>query len=87
LFVNNVGIGDGKYYHKFSQEMVKDMINVNCVSMAGLLPPVLEGMIKRKTKSAIINLSSYMGESGLPFTSLYSGTKAFNMKLTEGIAY
>jgi len=28
-----------------------------------------------------------MGEGALPFVSLYAATKAFNLKLTEGIAY
>lgn len=48
---------------------------------------VLKIMEKRTEKSAIINLSSYMGESALPFLTLYSATKAFNMKFSEGIAF
>jgi len=87
MLVNNVGIGIAKYYHTHTQLNVNSLITVNCLAMAALLPPVLEGMIKRKTKSAIINLSSYQAEKTLPLLSLYSATKAFNMKLSEGLAY
>jgi short-subunit dehydrogenase len=35
-------------------------------------------MEKRKEKSAIINLSSFMGDMAYPFITLYAATKAFN---------
>jgi short-subunit dehydrogenase len=35
-------------------------------------------MEKRKQKSAIINLSSFMGDMAYPFITLYAATKAFN---------
>jgi short-subunit dehydrogenase len=55
--------------------------------MAALSSQILSLMKKRPHKSALINLSSYMQESTLPFLSLYAATKAFNKNLTEGLAY
>lgn len=52
------------------------MINVNIVSMAGLTSILLPKMIT--TRSAIINLSSFLGENTAPYSTLYSATKAFN---------
>lgn len=52
------------------------MINVNVVSMAGMTSILLPKM--NPTRSAIINLSSFLGENAAPYSTLYSGTKAFN---------
>ena len=82
LFVNNVGTDIIKFYHKYSYQDVQDMVNVNIMSMAALLPPILAHMATRKSKSAVINLSSFLGERALPFVSMYSATKAFNLQLT-----
>ncbi len=87
LFVNNVGTSDVNLFHNFSYEKIVDIININCVSMAALSSQILSLMKKRPHKSALINLSSYMHESTLPFLSLYAATKAFNKNLTEGLAY
>ena len=35
-------------------------------------------MLKRKYRSAIINVSSIAGEHAIPYISTYSATKAFN---------
>ena len=67
-----------KYLSKFSNEQISEIINVNCVSMAALTSEVIKIMEKRKNKSAIINLSSFLGEKAIPFATLYSATKAFN---------
>lgn len=74
-------------FHNSTFEQIIDVININCVSMSIVTAEVLKIMEKRTEKSAIINLSSYMGESALPFLTLYSATKAFNMKFSEGIAF
>jgi short-subunit dehydrogenase len=43
-------------------------------------------MEKRDTRSAVINLSSFLGEKAAPFVSLYAATKAFNREFSNSIA-
>jgi 17beta-estradiol 17-dehydrogenase / very-long-chain 3-oxoacyl-CoA reductase len=38
------------------------------------------------SKSAIINLSSFLGENPTPYSGLYSATKAFNTYFSESIS-
>lgn len=87
LFINNVGTSDVRRYHTYTHQQIVDFINTNCVGMAALSADVLAIMKDRKTKSALINVSSYMEEKALPYLGLYSATKAFNMNLTEGLMY
>lgn len=76
ILVNNVGTGDIKEYSEYPLQQIIDMINVNIVSMAGMTSILLPKM--NPTRSAIINLSSFLGENPAPYSTLYSGTKAFN---------
>lgn len=85
--MNNVGTSDAKFFHDFSHQQIVEIININCVGMAALSSDVLAMMKKRDHKSALINLSSFMEETPLPFLGLYSATKAFNKNLTEGLHY
>ncbi len=54
--------------------------------MAALTTEVLKSMEKRKEKSAIINLSSFMGDMAYPFITMYAATKAFNKELSNAIS-
>ena len=85
ILVNNVGTSDMKNIDEFTPEEISDVINVNCTSMAGLTSILLPEMKKRK-KSAIINLSSFLGSSPSPYVSLYSATKAFNTLFSQSIS-
>ena len=85
ILVNNVGTSDMKNIDEWSPEEISDIINVNCTSMAGLTSVLLPSMKQRK-KSAIINLSSFLGSSPAPYVSLYSATKAFNTLFSESIS-
>lgn len=63
-----------------------DIINVNCISMAAMAAEVGRLMSHRRKRSAIINLSSFLGEKALPYVSLYSATKSFNREFSNGLA-
>jgi 17beta-estradiol 17-dehydrogenase / very-long-chain 3-oxoacyl-CoA reductase len=54
--------------------------------MASMTASLLPLMNSRKKKSAIINLSSFMGEGVIPYSTLYSATKAFNLLFSDGIS-
>lgn len=73
-----------KQIHGFTTAQIVDIININCVSMAAMtaaLVPLLD-----KKASAIINLSSFLGENAVPSLSLYSSSKAFNTLFSESIS-
>ena len=86
ILVNNVGTSDIKMFEQFSQEFIADILNINCVSMAALTAEVARLMAHRDRRSAIINLSSFVGEQAAPFMTLYAATKAFNREFSNSIA-
>ncbi len=54
------------------------MIVVNCYPIVYLTKKLLKKMILRQKKSAIINLSSVMGQYPTGYAAVYSATKAFD---------
>lgn len=75
------------YHLNASHQRIVDLININCTSMAVLTARLIHGMSCRGKKSAVINLSSLAGDRGIPFLGLYSSTKSFTNKLSEGLAF
>jgi 17beta-estradiol 17-dehydrogenase / very-long-chain 3-oxoacyl-CoA reductase len=53
--------------------------------MAALSAEVGRLMAKRDRRSAIINLSSFLGEKAAPYVTLYCATKAFNRELSNSL--
>lgn len=86
LLVNNVGTSDMNPIHLFPYAQLVDIVNINVTSMVVLTAHVLKAMSVRRGRSAVINLSSFMGEGALPFLSLYAGSKAFNLRFSEGVS-
>lgn len=85
--INNVGMNYFGLHKEIQHQTVVDLLNVNCVSMTIMLARLIEKMSKRKPKSGIINVSSIAGDRGIPFMGLYSGSKSFTNKLTEGLSF
>lgn len=54
--------------------------------MAAMTQQLLPIMKQRSGKSAIINLSSFAGQSPLPYITLYSATKAMNTFFSEALS-
>ena len=61
ILVNNVGTSNTGNIDEFSSQQIIDIINVNCTSMAGLTNLMIPLMKSRNHRSAIINLSSFLG--------------------------
>ena len=61
ILVNNVGTSEVKEYERFTYEEIKKIINVNCTSMSVMTAALISQLKTRKSKSAIINLSSFAG--------------------------
>lgn len=84
LFVANAGIGKIGPLYSNSNQLIEQMINLNCVSSARLIKDASSQMLGRK-RGAIINVSSVMAKLPLSYAALYSGTKAFNLAFGEAI--
>jgi 17beta-estradiol 17-dehydrogenase / very-long-chain 3-oxoacyl-CoA reductase len=88
VLVNNVGMS---YDHpepflNTSSEMVNKLILCNIVSVNEMTRLILPQMVERK-KGAIINLASLGGAMCTPLLSVYSATKAYVDRFTEGLEY
>ena len=85
VLVNNVGMASFTKFSEHSKQQICDMIIVNTIPQTILAHEMLPRMLKRKQRSAIINLASVA--SVQPFTCLpvYSPTKAYNDFFSRGI--
>eukprot|EP00828_Plagiopyla_frontata_P042418 TRINITY_DN6322_c0_g1_i1.p1 TRINITY_DN6322_c0_g1~~TRINITY_DN6322_c0_g1_i1.p1 ORF type:complete len:232 (-),score=24.81 TRINITY_DN6322_c0_g1_i1:23-718(-) len=78
LLINNAGVGGFRdYFLDYSEELLFEMVTVNCYSICYLMKFVIPLMIQRQGRSGIINVSSVSGSKPLPFLSAYSSTKGF----------
>jgi short-subunit dehydrogenase len=82
-----VGANYVGYHLNASHEAIVDLVNVNCTSMSVLTSRLIHNMSCRGNKSAIINLSSLAGDRGIPYLGLYSASKSFTNKFSEGLGY
>ncbi|CAG5129850.1 unnamed protein product [Candidula unifasciata] len=79
VLVNNVGVSYEfpQYYAEVEDpDFVRNMIHMNCTSVAKMTKIVLPGMVQRKC-GYVINIGSSSATTAAPLLSLYSGTKAF----------
>jgi 17beta-estradiol 17-dehydrogenase / very-long-chain 3-oxoacyl-CoA reductase len=83
LLVNNVGVISVKPLQnmkigpllELSKKEITDMISINCYPVVLMTRRLLPLMLRRKGKSAIINVSSITTTTPLPYYSVYSSTK------------
>lgn len=78
ILVNNVGMGLNGLFIDGDIEVMRDMINVNCMSLVLMTKLLINRFLCRSKKSLIINLSSYTAVNPTPFCSIYGATKAFD---------
>jgi len=74
--VNNAGFIDPHDLHQAKAQGIADVIEVNCVAPVTFTSLMLNKLKIRKSKSAIINMSSVCGGAPVKTTPLYSPTKA-----------
>jgi len=89
--VNNVGVGYDypMYFHEMPHDVVASMLRVNCDSVAIMTHLCLPAMLERKGKAKkglVMNVASASGLGSLPLLAHYSATKAYVIRLTEGLA-
>lgn len=61
ILINNVGISNIGYFHEIPDTRIMNEININVVAMTMMSHHLIEKMLKRNYRSAIINLSSFGG--------------------------
>jgi short-subunit dehydrogenase len=64
---------------------ILEMLQLNVISPVSLTRLLLPGMIERR-RGAIIQVASMAAFQGVPWLSLYAGTKALLTNFTEGLA-
>jgi len=85
ILVNNAGLGYSTPVLKISEEEWDKIINVNLKGYFLMTQAVGQHMFKAKS-GRIINISSAMGESPLPFQTHYAASKGGINAMTKGLA-
>ncbi|MFT4572239.1 MAG: short-subunit dehydrogenase [Hyphomicrobiaceae bacterium] len=84
ILVNNAGFGFSGRFDKQPVERLCEMVALNCTAPIVLTHQMLPGMIKRR-RGAMIVTGSVAGRQPVPFHTVYSATKAFNLMFGEGL--
>lgn len=78
IIVNNVGYTEIKKFDKLSGKSVQDIINLNVTPQAIISQLFIPKLLTRKSRSAIINLSSFASQIQAVGFIEYNAVKTFN---------
>jgi 17beta-estradiol 17-dehydrogenase / very-long-chain 3-oxoacyl-CoA reductase len=78
VLINNVGMANRQKIYETSEEQIKKVITVNCLSQFAMTDCVLPLMQQRSKLSCIIHVGSLSSKQPLPWFDLYGATKSFN---------
>ena len=84
ILINNAGYGSLGRFHENDMDYQVNMVKLNCVAPVALTGVLIGKMVERK-KGAVIFLASTAAYQGVPYFSVYSATKSFNLFLAEGL--
>jgi len=84
LLVNNAGFGAVGDFADISLDLQIEMIQVNVTALVALSHLFLQPMIRRR-EGAIIQVASTASFQGVPYSAIYSATKAFILNFAEGL--
>ena len=87
ILVNNAGYADTGRMVNLTAESQKTMIDTNATPVVMLTRMFLPQMLRRKKRSAVLNISSIMGNFTSPGLCVYSATKHFVNALSLGLAF
>ncbi|HWW69700.1 MAG TPA: SDR family oxidoreductase [Duganella sp.] len=85
VLVNNAGIARLAPVGDSSEQDLSSQLALNILALTKLTHAVLPGFKQRK-EGTIINVASVLGLHTLPISSVYSGTKAFVVAFSRGLA-
>lgn len=83
--VNNAGFGLFGALEDLSEEQIREQMEVNFFGAVALTKQLLP--LLRESRGRIINISSLLGYSGMPLTSLYCASKWALEGLSESLYY
>ncbi len=84
ILVNNAGVEQYNYYHKFSQKELISILNINLLAPMELTRLVLPQMMERG-QGHIVSIASLAGKKGVAYNSIYSASKAGLIMWTDGL--
>lgn len=84
IFVNNAGLARFAPIAKGPVSDSLSQIALNIVALTRLTHAVLPGLVARD-RGTIINIASILGIQTLPFSAVYSATKAYVLAFTRGL--
>lgn len=77
VLINNAGLYHVSSFKNMTTGQIQSIISINLVAVTTLTKRLLPRLKSRNNRSAIINMSSHAGSAGLPYSSIYSATKAY----------
>ena len=84
VLINNAGYGVLGRFDENDYDYQVEMVKLNCVAPVALTQAFIDPMIKRG-KGGVIFLASTVAYQGVPYFSVYTATKSFNLFLAEGL--
>lgn len=84
ILVNNAGYGSLGRFHENDMDYQVNMVKLNCVAPVALTGAFIGDMVQRR-KGAVLFLASTAAYQGVPYFSVYSATKSFNLFIAEGL--
>jgi short-subunit dehydrogenase len=85
ILVNNAGMATFEFFKDIKPEALKDMVNINCTSYAMLTHALINKLLDRKLRGAIINVASVASLSANGYQGAYPATKRFVRFFTYGL--
>ncbi len=85
VLVNNAALDGGGWFPELDPDELRDVLQVNLVSVLQLCRQALPGMLERG-RGRIVNISSMAGVAGFPGMATYAATKAGLSHFTETLA-
>ena len=85
LLINNAGIPQNEFFASTQPELLRNMVNVNCLGTINITKALLPEL-RKQPRSHIISVSSLGSFYTLPRKTCYSATKGFIRQFCQALA-
>ena len=86
ILVNNVGMRSFLSYEDYTLDKLNEYVSVNILPQLMLTRILIPNMLKQRKRTAMIFLSSILGDTEFPYFGAYCATKAFTSSLAKNLA-
>ena len=83
ILANNVGFSIDNGFFKLTPQEIKDIFTVTVQSMYGMTKLLVPKLLKRKTRSGVINVTSVVGMFPMSVYQVYNASKGLLVKFVE----